>query len=807
MFFKMLKSDLKRKKGLNVILFVFIAVASMLVYAGSVQIFSNITREKTAKELCRGSDTIFWTIGSKGSSDDVLRNMTDTLSNDDNVLDWSSSVMTMMNDDAIDYPDYDESDNPYIFRSKMQCIVTLPCEHDLVYDLDDEPFYVPNGSIAVPIDISLNTGVKQGDIVKFTTDSGYVYELEVCRIFKENINNGLRRFIVSDADYEVLTKDSVRKYNSYSLRLKDNSPGKTDELERKLDENEVPILTIAVSGSISDSIVMLQIISVFIILVSVFLIAIIFMTIRFTMIADLKSEEKEIGMMKALGIDSLKFRWLFAAKYIAFAIAGGIIGIAAGLPIAGMLVNMFGPDSILPERYEMIAIGIIAVASIITMMILFSLFVMRRINRISVIDAIHGENRGERFSKGFPMFLHRRRKMSVPLFLSLTDILGRFKRYIFLIIAYSLGAAILLLVFNVRNSVINPHYTRYWLYHDYDFNFNFSDEQLDDISKTMQRTGKKFYEVINDKFSDAGITAHIDIMHEGNGYFKDGDGIEHYFSVLWEKSEQPEKFEYRKGGTAPKLENEAAVSSFTAKELGIKTGDVIKIEICENNSDHTGYERVERELVITGLIDCMENGTPFIMMNGKYDNGYKFGYRWTGAVIDAPEKQKGAILDQIKELFGEDRIYSGKKAVRHDVGDFDRLFLLLEYGVGGAVLLVLMLITSLYMSIFVTEEIPETALLKSMGFRDITIKAAYYLRISLLVLISLVIGELLIWTLGNILFDMFMRQYEVMGMSFEFEFPVSFVLIPLIMLGCFLLTAAFDLRSIRQIGIWKISEE
>ena len=38
MFFKMLKSDLKRKKGLNVILFIFITVASVLVFAGAVEI-------------------------------------------------------------------------------------------------------------------------------------------------------------------------------------------------------------------------------------------------------------------------------------------------------------------------------------------------------------------------------------------------------------------------------------------------------------------------------------------------------------------------------------------------------------------------------------------------------------------------------------------------------------------------------------------------------------------------------------------------------------------------------------------------
>ena len=90
----------------------------------------------------------------------------------------------------------------------------------------------------------------------------------------------------------------------------------------------------------------------------------------------------------------------------------------------------------------------------------------------------------------------------------------------------------------------------------------------------------------------------------------------------------------------------------------------------------------------------------------------------------------------------------------------------------------------------------------------IAVKMAWYLlRITMLLLISLVLSELYIWTFGNYLFEWFMRQYEVAGMRFEFEFPVSFIVIPLIMLACFLLTSLFTLRSIDNVGIWKISEE
>ena len=805
MFFKMLKSDLKRKRGLNVILFIFISVASILVFAGSVQIFSNFTRERSAKELCRTSDTQFWIMEDDFRSDAIRSKLQDILDSEENITGWSTSPMTRISETAIEYPNCDLNENRYMYMMKIQALITMPLEHDLVYDLNDEPFYVPNGCIAIPIEVQSTVGVRVGDKVKYTSCTGEVYELEVCCIFKDNMDNGIVRYIVSDEDYKVLSDSSNRSYISYNLQTNDDSDNWLSNFKDKLFDQDIPILSVTYSRGLNDDIVLMEIISVLVVLISVFLILIIFMTIRFTIIADLKAEEKEIGMMKALGVDSFSFRWLFAAKYIAFAILGGIVGIIAGLPAAGAFVNMFGPDCILPERWEMILIGVLSVLVIIIVMIAFSLFVMGRIKKISVIDAIHGENRGERFSKRFPMFLHRRKKMSVPFFVALTDILMRFKRYIFLLISYSLGAVIILLGFNTRNSVINTRYTQYWLYHGYDFSLTLSDEMEDEITDECKKTGMIYTEVINKRLSEAGIPAHIDTMYAGEGYMKNDDK-NRYFDIFWKKGE-PEKVTYRKGGSAPRLANEAAMSAYTAAKLGIDVGDVIKLTINEKNEDKTGYVENEREIVITALVDFMENGDPIIIMGDEYDNGYTWWSTFTGFVIDAPESEKPAVIAQMKELFGGDNVRTGLQAMRKQEARFDTLFKLFEFVIGGAVVLVLMLITYLYMSIFVAEEVPETALLKSLGFRNISIKAWYLLRMIILLAVSIALGELYLWTGGSLLFGSFMTQYEVTGMKLYFEFPVSFIVIPLIITAAVLFTAIINLRSIKNIGIWKISEE
>ena len=58
MFFKMLKNDLKMKKGLNLILFIFIVIASILMYVSASQLYIQITGEERTVKSCNSSDLL-----------------------------------------------------------------------------------------------------------------------------------------------------------------------------------------------------------------------------------------------------------------------------------------------------------------------------------------------------------------------------------------------------------------------------------------------------------------------------------------------------------------------------------------------------------------------------------------------------------------------------------------------------------------------------------------------------------------------------------------------------------------------------
>ena len=127
--------------------------------------------------------------------------------------------------------------------------------------------------------------------------------------------------------------------------------------------------------------------------------------------------------------------------------------------------------------------------------------------------------------------------------------------------------------------------------------------------------------------------------------------------------------------------------------------------------------------------------------------------------------------------------------------------------VGIAVFFILSLITYLYENVFLSEEVPEIALLKSTGFRDSAIRCWHLLRMLCVTLISVVLGEIIFWTAGTPFFRFFMRQYQVTGIRFLFEFPVSFLVIPAAVILTVLLVTRLTLTKIRRIDIRRINEE
>ena len=811
MFLKMLKSELKQNKGLNTVLLIFMVAASMLIFAGTVQIYSYFTGYMHTEEQTNSSEIKF-IIDSRRSRIDSRRGVADKVfTGSENVTEYSRAEMILVPDVQIDFRNIDEAKNS-AFLEKDHYITTMPERFDLVVDLNDKPFTVPNGCAALPVSLGSITGAEVGDTFRITTEMGDIYELTICGFFKDQLD-WWTRYIVSDEDYAVLSADSHRVSDFYSLELRKEKPEDfeiwniEDRLEAELKINNV-YPRYSYLRNLSDESVMTMIISVFVFLISVFMILIILMTIRFTMIAALKEEEKEIGMMRAMGVDSLAFRWLFAAKYIGFALIGGAVGILLGVPVSHILFRLFSPNTVTPGFGTMMLWGSASVLAISVVMVFFSLGVMRRINKISVIDAIHGENRGERFGNSAVLFLFKRKRMPVPLYLAVSDILKRFKRYLFLLISYTLAISIMLIIVNLRNSVVSEEFMCYSSCYAQDFRIDFDDETLrETMIKRARSSGKSIFDLMNEDFAAAGIPAEVDVARYSRAYLL----IEDYdipYSVYFDGT-HPERYTYRKGGRAPELENEVALSYYTASQYGLQVGDTITMQMLEKTDDNmTGTER-EKQLVITGFIDAIENygGESFAIMGEGYKDGYPSGRMALSMSIFTAEKDKPAVIERMKELYPGAVVLNGRENAKEYLAEYDRIFALLEYIMGGAGIFILLLMTYLYLNIFITEETREIALMKSMGFTDGSIRAWQMIRILILAAAAAVIAVIFVRTAGSLFIAKLFEHLELTGFRFLPEYLFSFGIIPAVALVSVSTTALLKLSGIGSINVSSINEE
>ncbi len=804
MFLKMLKKDLQMKKGLNAILFVFMAIAAVLTVVSAIQVYAYLAGKEHTYDLCKSSD--FYLVQSVYSNKGEIQT--------DKCVEWlddNSKVSSYVHGEVILFPysriDFQEFNEEKIsdFYEINHYVTKQTLEHDLAYTLDDECFYVKNGEIAISQNIHDLTGASVGDAVRFTSPMGNIYELKVSNIFKEPLALNYQRYIVSDADYEILHKDSFDCMDTFSIQLKDGVQG----VEFYMEYLKAKIATghrdfAERVNNADDSYIIMFVVAVFMVLLSIFMILIIFMTIRFTLLSAIKEEEKEIGMMKAIGVDSFGFRWLFAAKYVAFAVIGGVGGIVAGIPLARIMLKTFNKNTLVPDLFTLIAVAVIAVIGIIAVLLFFTMLAMGRIKKISVMDALHGENKGERFEHMSKLYLHRCKRLPICAYLAISDILNRFKRFAFLTIAYILGVAIIMLTTHLKNSVISEEFLKYDMIMQMDFYMDFEEEMVREyVAKTGSEKG--MIDLVNQELKDSGIPAWIDysLVFWGRAEL---EGQSNTLRIYFGGTLDTEDYCYREGGVAPKLANEIAISYFSATKYGLSLGDKITVSVPEFDETTLRSKLVERDYIITAFFDVLEDGTPYaIVANGYHYASDQEDYH--GFVIDAPTHEKKQYFESMEELYGADCVQTCEEFIQNNMAEFDTILSLVQYVLSTVSLFVIILLTGLYSTVLFTEEIPTIAMLKSVGFDNRSIKLWQILRMVILVFIAICVGNLFVNTVGVAFVNRLFGFLGLAGFEFVIHPILTYLVIPGVIFTVVTVTLCIRLRSVDNIEIWKIREE
>ena len=127
-----------------------------------------------------------------------------------------------------------------------------------------------------------------------------------------------------------------------------------------------------------------------IIFISILLIVIASLCIRLTFLATIDEDIREIGVMKAIGISKKDIKKIYLNKYRIISVAAGIIGYLLSFAAVNLLnSNMrLYISSDLSGNLKYI-LSLIAPLIVYFMIVMYCKQVLKRIDKISVVEALH----------------------------------------------------------------------------------------------------------------------------------------------------------------------------------------------------------------------------------------------------------------------------------------------------------------------------------------------------------------------------------------------------------------------------------
>ena len=776
MFWRILKKDLKRKRAMNVILLVFIILASMFMSSGVSNIISVTTALDRYFEMADVPD-YFAMSENKSDHKDICGTLENASAIDEFRIEEFVS-MSQSNITRVGEP---------LNASNLSQKLVLQSDRDMGinYFLDDESILksIPKGKIYATRFTEKNMGLKAGD--KITVEiEGVSREFTFAGGFRDAVCGselaGIKRFIINAGDFDEYMSDKTIKnmYGGKFLYIH------TADLDKTLSQiaDISDSFTVAFDMEILNHAYIFDMIIMGLILaVSIILIIISFTVLRFTIAFTLSEEFREIGVMKAIGIRNIKIRGLYLTKYFAISVVGTGIGLILSYPFGKMLIN-YSSESIIIGSGNNGFINVICAVLTAAVILLFCLGCTGRVSKMSPVDAVRNGQTGERFRKKSIMRLGKS-KLGTTAFLAANDIVSSPKRYAVIIFTFFLCMSLLIILSNATASLKSSKLVKYFGMADCHIVTDIGDEAMKFMTEDGHEKVKKYLEDMEQILAENGMSAECMMEYYIYSMIRHGE-YESKTAILQGTGTTMDMYEYLEG-TPPQNSGEIAVTTLLAKKLDADIGDTVIV------SYPTGETA---EFIITALYQSMVNQGISVRAYTDCDINYIAASGSPGTQIkftdDPGDEEVLRRMEKIKELYPQ---FSSVKTAGETVND--------TTGVGDAIdavkkmsavltIILAALITLLMARSFIAKEQAEIALMKAIGIRNTKIYGQYTLRFFIVAAAAVLIAELLGLPLTKLCFD---PIFGSMGLEMGVEYvqnPVEiYAVFPIIVLAATVVSA------------------
>lgn len=786
MLLQILKKDMLKRKGVNIILFLFITLSTIflassinniMIVGSAVEYYmdyanvpdSNIVMnsDKDIKKINQWLD--------KQKDLGVIKTY------DYNQLVEISDKSVMINKDGKS----EELNN----RGTSLFLQTQDVDYCKVFDLDGKEIKIKDGEIAIAVSLMNYADLKIGDTLT-VHDKGITKELIIKEAVKDaafgNEMVGMSRFIISENDFYDFSKEST-KLGLYYVETTDigsfhkelSNQGFTGVM------NTISIDTYKMVYSFD------MIIAGLLILIGICLILIALLVLRFTLVFSLEEQYQEIGILKAIGLRDFVIKKLYLIKYLAIVTVGAILGAIISVPVSQMMIDGVNQNMIMASTDLNFFVNILCAGFIIVLVLLFCYLCTRKLNKVSAITAIRGGYTGERFHDRRGIHLSKTSRLSVPFYLGLNDIMSHLTRYVVLIITFCISFILITIPLNTINTMQSDEMILKFYLNPESSVFVRKIEQNDNVmyrnSKDLLNGIHRVEKEMKDKGYDAKLTALP--IYFINYNTKDNPSKFNIMSL--QLIGQQDNFVKYEDGEAPLLENEVAFSRTIMKENNWAIGDYVKATI----------DGKQKNLIISGIYsDYMQMGKS-ARLSPKIDSGQEvmFDY-WTIMVKMTTEDTQEEVAKTMQKEFPDYEWKTAQELVDQNVGGIQESLNQMLIPMTGMLCGVIMLITLLMEKLFITREKGEIAMMKSIGFTYQTIRNWQLIRMILVVVASMIISIPL-----SLLSNYFVLRpvFAIMGADVAIQVnPLqAYLIYPGILLIGIILATALAVRGIKKINI------
>ncbi|MBQ8297384.1 MAG: ABC transporter permease [Ruminococcus sp.] len=754
MYLNILKKDLKRKKAMNVIMLVFIILATMFVSSSVNNIVSVTTALDDYLEMADAPDYLAATMN-KSHSIDI-----------DGVINEASSVESYKKEKTLwlsssDFSFEDESASISTGTNMLQSSSGI----SMNYFLDDGSILetVNKGELYMTSRTADDLGLEIGSRITLEVED-VKREFTFAGGFKDAVfganQTNVTRFIINSEDFEAYISNSTidSLYGGELIYI--NTPD-TDKMVSEITELSDSFIFKASKDNFKTYYIFDMIVVGILLVVSLMLIAIAFVVLRFTITFTLSEEFREIGVMKAIGIGNLKIRGLYLVKYTALSVIGSVIGLALSFPFGEMLMSV-SSQSIIMGNQNPIAVNMLCAVFVIAVILLFCYGCTGKVKKMTPIDAIRNGQTGERFRKKSIMSLGKSKLGTAP-FLAFNDVVSSPKRYGIITVTFFLCLSLLFVLSTSVTTLKSDSLVTTLGLTRFDLIISGQDNLMSFMKDGGRDDIEEFLDDMEETLSENGMPA--DCAQEMMFTFSVTCGENKTDTVAFQGTGTTmDMYEYT-AGSVPQSIGEIAMTRITADKLGADIGDTVTIKTIEG----------EQEFIITAFFQSMNN-----MGDGlRFHEDEYFNYiQASGAVntqitfTDSPDDEEiSRRIEKIKELYPEFTDIITCAEFVEDCTAVGSTLDSVKLMVAILTIVLAALITVLMERSFIAKEQGEIALMKAMGMRNGKIYAYHTLRFAVVGVIAIIIGIICALPLTHLCIDPIFRM---MGL----ELAVNYVINP-----------------------------